>query len=649
VTDPANEPPLKAGGYQAGYLSGWTAAAATMVALHHRRALGRGQMVDIDQMECVANMLRYSFGAISYHPEAVATRLKFLFSWILPCKNGHVSFLPFQDDHWWRDYIELMGNPEWADTELFSGLIGRCMNADAIEPRIIEWMRDYTKEELYSMALENGLPGFPVNSIRDVHTSEQYAHRLFFVDVDHAACEGLRQPGAFCQFSATPINVSKGAPRLGEHNAALLSQEDRWRARDESARPSLASERVEKKRPLEGIRVAEFGWALAVPLATCLLAAAGAEVIRVESNRRLDIVRSTPTGCAEGVPGPNRSSFFNGLNFGKKSITLNLATPEGLALAKELIGRCDIVASNFSVGVLDKLGLGNEDLLGVKPDLIVLTGSPLGGSGPESSARGFGPNTQCYAGLPYITGYQGGGPCGLGGNWPDYAVGLSMAFSLMAALDCRRRTGKGQILDVSMAEVVSCMIPEALLEFSMNSRETQRAGNTDPRMCPHGVYPCEGDDKWVAIAVKDDAKWLRFKEAMGGPAWACDPTLEQLSARMARREELDARIAEWTREHTHYDVMHHLQQSGVAAAPCLDAAELRSDPHLVQRGFLREMDHEEVGSRLMPGLPARYSEPGVYSYGMAPLLGEHNEDILCGLLGLSRARFDELSASKVID
>lgn len=402
------------------------------------------------------------------------------------------------------------------------------------------------------------------------------------------------------------------------------------------------------QRPLDGIRVLDFGWILAVPHATAWLGTLGAEVIRVESRARLDLVRLLPGTAADDQMGVNRSGAFNGLSYSRKSVTLNLRDPRAIGLAKRLVEMSDVVTENFTPGVMERLGLDYTALRQIKPDVIMLSGSPLGQTGPQRRATGWGPNTQAFAGLPYLTGYEGGPPVGLGGFYPDFMVGVAMAFAVMAALRHRSRTGEGQHIDFAMAETVASMIPEALLEWEMNRREPVRRGNGDSAMAPHGVYRCEGEDRWVAIAVTDDGAWQGLRRALGDPEWARDRELEDVGGRLRRRAEIDREIETWTRRHSHYDVMHRLQAEGVAAAPCLDALELVDDPQIRARGLMVEMDHPEVGRRAVAGLPIHLSGMPELAYSRAALFGEHNEEILGGLLGIAPAELRKLVEEKVV-
>lgn len=402
-------------------------------------------------------------------------------------------------------------------------------------------------------------------------------------------------------------------------------------------------------QPLKGVRILDFGWILSIPHCTAWLGTMGAEVIRVESMASIDQMRaSTGLGAADGVPGINRSAGFNGLNYSKKSITINLTTPRGLALAKELVKVSDVVTENFATGVMERLGLGYEVLCTVKPDIIMLRGSTLGTTGPEKEATGWGPNACAYAGLPFITGMPGGPPADLGATWPDYMIGTMMVFALLNALYHHRQTGEGQLVEVAMAEVVTAMIPEAVLEFTMNGRETPRMGNHDCVAAPHSVYPCAGDDQWVAIAVTDEEEWTALCRTMGNPQWAKDPRFADTFSRYHNQDELDDLIADWTRRRTAYEVMHTLQAAGVAAAPVTSIFDLMEDPQVRERGFVVEMDHSEVGLRKVAGLPVKFSAMPKLAYYPAPCLGQHNEEIFCSLLGLSQNEFIGLVKEQVI-
>jgi crotonobetainyl-CoA:carnitine CoA-transferase CaiB-like acyl-CoA transferase len=278
----------------------------------------------------------------------------------------------------------------------------------------------------------------------------------------------------------------------------------------------------------------------------------------------------------------------------------------------------------------------------------MISGSTLGVTGPERMASGWGPNVCSYAGQPYVSGYRGGPPVNLAGNWPDFLVGVIMAFSIMSALRCRERTGRGQYIEVSMAEVVSSMMPEAFLEQTLNGRQVERMGNHDPHMAPHNVYPCQGFDQWAAIAVGSDEEWRAFCQATGHPEWMSDPRFETLEGRKLNEAELDRLVSDWTRQRAPQEVTDILQGAGIAAGPVKSIFDLMEDPHLNERGFIVEMDHLEVGRRRVAGLPARFSAMPQLAYSPAPLLGQHNSRIFGELLGIERAHFERLVKEKAI-
>ncbi len=401
--------------------------------------------------------------------------------------------------------------------------------------------------------------------------------------------------------------------------------------------------------PLEGIRVADFGWILAVPHATAWLGVMGAEVIKIESVQRLDLIRLL--GQLPDRPlDVDGSAYFNTLNFGKKSITLNLGHPQGAALAKELVRQSDIVTENFTVGNMKKWGLGYEDLCKIKPDLIMLSGTPLGQFGAESNCVGWGPHTQAYAGMCHLTGYPGGAPSGLGGTWPDFMIGVVMAYAILTALHYRRRTGKGQYIDLAMAEVVMSMLPEGFADYNMNGRDRGRRGNRDDLMVPHNVYRCAGNDQWAAIAVNNEDEWRALCETLGHPEWLTDSRFKDQPSRKANEESLDTLIESWTIQRSPIEVMHTLQAAGVAATPVYNTEGLCTDPHFRQRNYTVQIDHPVTGLIPAAGIPGSYSAlpKEDLQYIAAPRLGQHNEDVLGGLLGLSAEEIARLKEERVV-
>ncbi len=648
VSDPANQPPLAPGNPQADYFTGITGAAATMGALFQRESSGRGQLVDISGQEANANHVRLTISSVVHTPDLVPGREKGNFDFLVPASDGYVFLTPYNLDHWWVRFQHLMGDPDWAASDAFLTAEDRGLNCDAIEPLVHLWSVQYTRAELYQMALDISIPCFPVYSPAEMMESAQFKDRGFLESVEHPEAGSYTRPGPAAVLSRTPSSQDGPAPRLGEHNAELLSQPAVEAPPAPSGDRRPAHRRAAGNLPLSGVRVADFGWILSAPHSTAWLGALGAEVIRVESEQRLDLLRTMGlTRGTGGIPGLERSGSFNGLNYSKHGVTLNLHSERGKELAKELVSRSDIVTANFAAGVIERLGLGYEDLKAVKPDIIMMSGSPLGQTGPESHSTGWGPTTLAYTTLPYVTGYRGGTPSSMGGAYPDFAIGVQMAFSMMTALRYRDRTGHGQHVDVAMGETVVAMTPEPLLEWTMAGIDPQMRGNRDPDCAPQGVYPSAGEDAWVAISVEDDDGWSRLRSALGDPQWAQDPGFATLEGRQARHDDIDRELSAWTAGRTADEATELLQQAGIASTPVLNGPALVDDPQLRHRGFLVDIDHPEVGVKASAGIPLRYSETQLH-YGSAPLLGEHNREVFTGLVGVEPEEFEQLIRDSVI-
>ena len=393
--------------------------------------------------------------------------------------------------------------------------------------------------------------------------------------------------------------------------------------------------------PLAGIRVADFGWIFAVPHTTSWLGALGADVIRIESPKRPDLVRFL--GATEGQAGINRSGLFHSINFSKRSIALDLTTKAGADVARRLVTMSDIAIENFGTGVMAKFGLDYEKLRALKPDLVMMSGTPLGQTGPCSNAIGYGPNSLAFSGISHLTGYPGGEPCGIGGTWPDFVVGVVMVMGVLGALHYRDRTGEGQYIDMSIAEMVTGMLPEAMMDFFLNGREHHPIGNRDPDLAPHGAFPAAGDDQWVAIVTVSDAEFVSLCEALGAPALAADARFQTMAARLENVDALERELGELTRKFERDALVAALRARGIAAGPMYNTAEIMEDPAMVESGMNIELDHKEVGKRIIPVLPVSFSGFKPNYYG-GPAIGEHTDEVLSSVLGYSAEEIARLRA-----
>lgn len=400
-------------------------------------------------------------------------------------------------------------------------------------------------------------------------------------------------------------------------------------------------------RPLEGIRVADFSWVWAGPFCTLQLAHLGAEVIRIETATRPCITRLIPP-WPNGQPGLNRSGYFNQYNQGKRSLTLNLKQPQAVEIAKQVVAKSDIVVENFAGGVMDRMGLGYEVLKQIKPDLVMISLSGYGSTGPEKEHISYGPAQVPMSGMSSLTGYKGWRPMHAGISYGDPNGGLHGAFAVLCALMYRTRTGKGQYIDLSQWETSTAMVAEGLLDYSMNGTQPERDGNRDAYMSPHGAFRSAGEDRWVSLAVRTESEWQRFCNVIEQPALATDPRFATLSARQQHEDALEALITTWTISRSPEEATTQLQAAGIPAAPSMSNRDLSTDPHLNSRPIFVALDHPEVGKQQHVGIPWQMSKTPLAVERPAPLLGQDTEYVLRDLLGYSVEEIGTMKENQVL-
>ncbi len=385
--------------------------------------------------------------------------------------------------------------------------------------------------------------------------------------------------------------------------------------------------------PLEGVRVLDLSWIIAGPTATRFLAVMGAEVIKVGSARR-------PDPSTRGAP-------FQAYNQSKLYAALNISRPEGLELAMRLVSVSDIVIENFAAGVIERLGLGYDALMQAKPDIIMLSSSGTGHSGPDKDYVAYGSLLQYYTGWNAISGYPESEPI-KGGLWADPWVGMELAMVAAAALNHRAVTGEGNYVDFSMAEALTASIPEVLLDYQMNDRVPEPMGNADSQHCPHNVYRCKGSDRWIAITVTDNEEWRALCAAIDRPDLSEEAALASTQGRRERQSRIDAAITEWTRQYEDYEAMHILQASGVSAAPYLNPQRVFTDPQLRDGGFFTTLIASDGKQRDLPALGWRFEGGPAPRITAAPVLGQHNDYVYSELLGLSDDKVSQLIEQQII-
>jgi benzylsuccinate CoA-transferase BbsF subunit len=403
-------------------------------------------------------------------------------------------------------------------------------------------------------------------------------------------------------------------------------------------------------RPLEGIRVLDLTQVYAGPTCTRILADLGAEVIKLEGLQRMDITRNF---AADGnnTRGEywNHGGYFAFRNSGKKSLTLDWSDEQAFELLKRLVPLCDVVAESFTPHVMKGKGLGYEDLKAIREDVIMISLSGYGQNGPWKDYSAYGMGLESTSGISSMTGYRGGDPLRSGISFTDPYTGMVGAGAVLAALHYRRRTGKGQYIDLSEHEAAVPVVGYALMEQAMNGRLPERLGDRSYWYAPQGAYQCENDDEWLIITVRNDAEWAAFCEATGQAEWMQDPRFADVLARFDNHDALDDVITTWTKTHDQNEAMYLLQGAGVIAAAVLSPKQMLFDPHLKARGFFDIIEQPDIGKKPIPKqLGAKFAAFSIDCETPAPTLGEHNREVLQGLLGLADDEIAALEERKVI-
>ena len=645
-------PPLKIFGSQADFQAGLHACFATLAAFWGRLRTGGGEHVEVSGQECIAAMLELSFTHYSYAGQ-VASRLgrRAVAPWtIMECADGYIMILAIEPEQWTR-MVEMMGNPEWAHEEIFATGQQRSLHSEALYALMSDWVRQWKVLDFFLEAQRRRIPVAPVSTMQDIYANDQLCDRQYFVPIEVAGVGTVSIPGAPFKSSAGGWKVRGPAPRLDENQIA--DRVSAWKRRSESRFEPVAGgaqppSSDQSGLPLSGIRVLDLTWVWAGPYCTMQFAHMGAEVIRVESAKRLCATRRVPP-FADNVAGVNRAGYFNQYSQGKKSVTLNLTNPEGVRIARELVKHCDVVADNFSAGAMDRMGLGYENLRALKPDIIMVSMSGFGQTGRWKNFLSYGPPAAAFAGFYALTGYAGLGPSEVGVSFADPTAGLFGASAVMAALLQRARTGEGQFIDLSQLEATIATLPEAIFEFVFNGLQPARAGNHDPIMAPHDCYKAAGDEnQWVSIAVGSEAEWRALCDAIDQPQLAGDPRFANAVERKRNEVELDRIITSWTKLRDRWEIARHLQSRGVAAFPSMSSSDLATDRHLNERGFLVKLLHPEVGRRMHPGIPWTMAATRCEVKSPAPLLGADTEAVLREVLGLSAIEIERLRTSDVL-
>lgn len=655
VIGEADDPPVRLAGRQAHVAASLVAASASLVALLHAVRTGAGQHVDVSVQEAVASV-SHICGAGKFLDDGILPRragaglFASVPSGIYRCRDGLAYLMVNRPGHWQalaRWVAEVTGVQEILDP-LFEGPSSRRIPyRELIDLWLVELAERFSVDELYREAQARHLACTPLQGAGAVIADPQLAARGFFVAVEHAGRGCLQMPGAPYRLSETPWAVRRPAPQPGEHDAELRREEA---ARDGSALelgpPAHPTpEGVDlpgsgPAPPLAGLRVVEFSAAMAGPWIGRLLAWCGADVIRVESHRRPDVVRQyvPPREPERGIQ-PRLSPWFTDWNAGKRFVALDLTRPRAVELARRLVATADVVVENQSAGVLDKLGLGWEALRRVRPELVMLSSSGYGRTGPCSRYVTWGPNIEALSGLARLSGFPERDCAVTQFAYPDAIAALHGLVAVLAALHFRARSGRGQHVDLAQYEAAAAAIGPVLLERLANGHEPERLGNRSLRAAPHGVYRCAGDDRWCAVSVSGDGEWARLCAVLAREDWGRDARFATHAARLAHAAALDRELERATAGRDAFELMHALQAAGVAAGVVQTAADLLRDPGLLARGFFEEIEHMVRGRVVATGVPLGLRGTPGRSGRAGARVGEDNDAVLRGLLGLDAREY----------
>jgi benzylsuccinate CoA-transferase BbsF subunit len=402
------------------------------------------------------------------------------------------------------------------------------------------------------------------------------------------------------------------------------------------------------KQALEGVKVADFTWVAAGPLTTNYLAQCGATVVKIESITKPDGIRTFPPN-KDNQAGPNRSLLFSMENANKLSMTLNLKHSKGLEIAKRLVAWADIVAENYRPGTMARWGLGYEDLKKINPSIIMFSSSAQGQTGPDAGMGATGITLQSLSGFTHLTGWPDRDPAPPWGAYTDLTAPAFGAAALMAALDYRDRTGKGQYLDLSQYEAGLHYLSPAILDYHVNGRIAGRTGNARSYAAPHGVYRCSGEERWCCIAIFNEKEWMAFRQVIGEPGWTKEERFSTFLKRKENEAELNELVETWTSRHSPEDVMDILQKRGISAGVVKNAQDIDEDPQLKEREFLKKLDHPEIGPISHRSVGFKLSRTPCGPVRPGPCLGEHTEQVCREFLGMSDEEFVDLITAGVFE
>ncbi len=641
--------PLKGPGYNASFQAGTFAWAAVMAALLGEPA---GEVLDIAERDVLCStfspaILRQQYTGLPEGRREIAD----ITAGPVPVADGYFA-LTMSRPHFWQSAMRILGLDDLAEVPELQASASRAQRKEQWADRVQQAMLGWKRKDLFDALAARRVIAGPVLDMADLEQNPQLVAREYFRAPDEDTASP-RQPGPPARYGRTRWRLARPAPAGGAGQPApRFAGTGLGLGRPApAAEPSAAAPAA---GPLAGYRGLVLTQAWAGTYATELLALLGAEIVQVEARSRLDSWRGSGTSpvpavlAERGTPGGawDLNPLFNSVNMGKRSITLNLAAPEGVDLFRRLVPRFDFVVENFSPRVLGNLGIAYPDLRQLREDIVLVSMSAYGATGPWSPVPGIGGTIEPSSGMSAVLGYVDGPPLNSGQMYPDPVAGLYGLGAVLTALAHRRRTGEGQYVDVSMQEACATFVGDEWMRYQHTGLPPARRGNRHPAYAPHGAFRCAGEDQWVALAAPDDAAWAAAARVLGGGELAAR-RFATAEGRLAGESDLEAAIGRATAGWDKRELAAALGAAGVIAAPVLDAGEVMTDSGLAARGVLRTVRHSLAGDATQAGLPLRMANTPLPPWEPAPLHGEHSLEVLQQELGLSEETYAALAAAGI--